>query len=161
MKEVLRDLFGHQAWADALHWRALESHPGALDDSEIRQRLHHIHLVQRAFFAIERGELVTRTSLADYRDLAELKADARRYHEAAASFIDSVSQERLAERMAVPWFKDPPLELCVGEAMLQALMHSQYHRGQNATRLKQLGGEPPLSDLIVWIWRGRPAPAWT
>ena len=35
-------------------------------------------------------------------------------------------------------------------------MHSHYHRGQNATRLRELGGEPPMTDLIVWYWKGRP-----
>jgi uncharacterized damage-inducible protein DinB len=39
-------------------------------------------------------------------------------------------------------------------------MHSHYHRGQNATRLRELGGEPPMTDLIVWYWKGRPRPDW-
>ena len=39
-------------------------------------------------------------------------------------------------------------------------MHSHYHRGQNATRLRELGAEPPGTDLIVWYWKSRPAPAW-
>ena len=36
-------------------------------------------------------------------------------------------------------------------------MHSQWHRGQNAMRLRELGGEPPTTDLIVWYWKGRPS----
>jgi uncharacterized damage-inducible protein DinB len=161
MKELLRDLFAHQAWADALHWQAIRASPAATADPAIRERLHHIHLVQRAFLAIEAGSPLTRTSLSDYPDLAELEADARRYHDAAAAFIREVSEARLLERITVPWFNEPPLELSVGEAMLQAVMHSHYHRGQNATRLRELGGEPPLTDLIVWMWRGRPAPVWS
>jgi len=43
---------------------------------------------------------------------------------------------------------------------MQAVMHSQWHRGQNATRLRELGGEPPTLDLIVWIANNRPAAAW-
>ena len=39
-------------------------------------------------------------------------------------------------------------------------MHSQHHRAQNATRLRELGGKPPTTDLIVWYWKGRPAPHW-
>src|SRR5262249_17149598 len=45
----LRELYGHQEWADAEHWRAFESHPAALADKAIRERLLHIHLVQHAF----------------------------------------------------------------------------------------------------------------
>jgi len=60
----------------------------------------------------------------------------------------------------VPWFKDPPLSLTVAEALTQGAMHSQYHRGQNATRLRDLGGEPPTTDYIVWLWKGRPQADW-
>ena len=46
------------------------------------------------------------------------------------------------------------------EALTQAAMHSHYHRAQNATRLRELRGAPPLTDLIVWWWKGRPEPVW-
>jgi uncharacterized damage-inducible protein DinB len=39
-------------------------------------------------------------------------------------------------------------------------MHSHFHRGQNATRLRELGGEPPTTDYIFWLWKGRPKPVW-
>ena len=35
-----------------------------------------------------------------------------------------------------------------------------YHRGQNATRLRELGGEPPLTDFVAWLWKGRPDGKW-
>ena len=46
MPSYLEELYAHQEWADAEHWRALEAHPPALEDKAIRDRLHHIHLVQ-------------------------------------------------------------------------------------------------------------------
>jgi hypothetical protein len=49
MNSCLYELYAHQEWADAEHWRALEAHPAALEDKAIRQRLLHIHLVQHAF----------------------------------------------------------------------------------------------------------------
>jgi uncharacterized damage-inducible protein DinB len=52
------------------------------------------------------------------------------------------------------------LRLTVTEALTQCAMHSHYHRGQNATRLRELGGEPPATDLSVWYWRGRLAADW-
>jgi uncharacterized damage-inducible protein DinB len=57
--------------------------------------------------------------------------------------------------------RDPPLRFTSGEGLLQAILHSQYHRGQNARRLRELGGEPPTTDLIVWIAAGRPPPDWS
>jgi hypothetical protein len=49
MHSLLRDLYGHQAWADAEQWRAVHAYAPASADTAIRERLHHMHLVQRAF----------------------------------------------------------------------------------------------------------------
>jgi hypothetical protein len=49
------DFFGHQEWADAVHWRAFESHPGELDDEDLRRRLDDIQAVQRAFLTTSTG----------------------------------------------------------------------------------------------------------
>ena len=58
MDSLLQDLFGHQAWADAEHWGAIENHPVARDDQAIRDRLHHLHLDQRLFIWVI-GDLAT------------------------------------------------------------------------------------------------------
>ena len=102
MNSLLRDFCGHQAWADAEHWWAIEAHAAASHDQVIRNPLHH----------------------------------------------------------SMPWFTNPPLSITVAEALTQCAMHSHYHRGQNATLLRELGGVPPATDLIVWQWKGRPAGTW-
>ena len=33
-------------------------------------------------------------------------------------------------------------------------------RAQVATRVRDLGGEPALTDYIAWIWMNRPLPEW-
>jgi uncharacterized damage-inducible protein DinB len=33
----------------------------------------------------------------------------------------------------------------------QIVNHSTYHRGQVAAKLKRLGVEPPMTDLIMWV----------
>ena len=156
----LSDLYAHQAWADARHWRALEAHPAALEDRALSARLHHIHVVQHLFLAVVSGAPVVPTNVEDFSTAAALKDYGRRHHEEAASIVPALDQQRLKELVSIPWFKDPPLRISVEEALMQAAMHSQYHRGQNATRLRELGGEPPLTDLIVWYWKGRPAARW-
>ena len=35
--------------------------------------------------------------------------------------------------------------------LLQTVLHSQHHRGQIATRLRDLGGAPSTVDYIIWI----------
>jgi uncharacterized damage-inducible protein DinB len=163
MNPLLRDFCGHQVWADAEHWRAIEAHPPGAADPAIRNRLHHIHMVQRAFlWAVgDRATALAVTKPDAFASLAELKAYARESHDAFDRLLETVSSARLDERIAMPWFTDPPLSISVTEALTQCAMHSHYHRGQNAARLRELGGDPPLTDLIAWYWQGRPAPAWS
>lgn len=163
MNALLRDFYHHQVWADAEHWRAIETHAPAAADVAIRHRLHHIHLVQRAFRWVvgDRQPMFTPTKPEDFVALADLKAYARDYHDEMAVFLDGLSDARLASKIDILWFTDPPLQITVAEALAQCAMHSQWHRGQNATRLRELGAVPPAVDLIVWYWQGRPAPNWT
>jgi uncharacterized damage-inducible protein DinB len=159
---LLRDLYDHQAWADAEHWRAIEAWPPARDDRAIRDRLHHIHLVQRGFLwtVRDRPAPFAMTTSGEFTSPDDLKRYGREYHDQILAYLGDVSDTRLAEMATIPWFKDPPLSITVAEALTQCALHSHYHRGQNATRLRELGGEPPPTDLIFWYWKGRPAPVW-
>jgi len=76
MNKLLRDLYSHQAWADALLWKGLEAFPPALKDIAIRNRQHHYHFTQTAFLWVARGtgEPFKRTKPEDYGTDAELKA---------------------------------------------------------------------------------------
>jgi uncharacterized damage-inducible protein DinB len=158
MDLLLRDLIDHQLWADAEHWRAIGEAVAAREDEAIRHRLHHIHQVQRFFIWVvgDRVEKPTSTTPDQFPSFDALESYARESHSAIVSFRDAVPEARLRESIAIPWFNDPPLTLTVVEALAQMASHSHYHRGQNATRLRQLGGTPPLTDLIVWYWKGRP-----
>jgi uncharacterized damage-inducible protein DinB len=165
VKPLLVDLARHQSWADAEYWCALEKCPLAADDVAIRNRLHHLHLVQRIFLWLARGNdpsAFKMTTPQDFASIASLRAFAEESSRPFAEFLDAVSEERLLnERLQLPWFaKDPPFSTTIAEALMQAMMHSQWHRGQNATRLRELGGEPPLLDLIIWYWKDRPAAVW-
>jgi uncharacterized damage-inducible protein DinB len=160
MDTMLSDLLGHQAWADARQWHALEKHAGALADRALRERLHHIHLVQAAFLALVRGAAPKLTKVEDYPDLATLKAEAVSYHADAAAWLDAADDSRLEEPVTVPWAPDGPTRVTARQALVQSVMHSHYHRAQNATRLRELGGQPPVTDFILWLWQGRPAARW-
>ena len=161
MNALLRDFFEHQVWADAEHWRAIGGHDIARDDQVIRARLHHIAIVQRAFLwgVGDRQDEFLLTNSEDFT-FDSLKEYAREHHDRISAYMAAVTDARLAEPVELPWFKDPPLTLRVEEALAQCAMHSHYHRGQNATRMRELGAEPPMTDLIFWYWKGRPAPDW-
>jgi uncharacterized damage-inducible protein DinB len=161
VNSYLDELYGHQEWADAEHWRAIEAHPAALADKAIRERLHHIHMVQHAFLWVtstERAEFTFKT-LEDFLSMADLKAYARQGLHELGELLKKTDQARMEEIVEVPCFK-PPAKISLRQALTQAAMHSHYHRGQNATRLRELGGVPPMTDFIVWLKDGQPAARW-
>lgn len=162
MPSHMEELFGHQQWADAEHWRAFEAFPASLNDKAIRDRLLHIHLVQHAFAWIV-GPQTSQFVLKKAEDFAEA-AGLKRYAQSGLAELDerlkSLSQDQLDETIVIPWF-NPPLKLQRTHALTQAAMHSHYHRGQNATRLRELGGVPPTTDFIVWLREGKPAAKWS
>jgi uncharacterized damage-inducible protein DinB len=49
---LLSELFDHQAWADASMLGAVRACPAAYEDEKLRQTLHHMITVQRAFLAV-------------------------------------------------------------------------------------------------------------
>ena len=158
--ETLQDIWAHHAWADAEHWRSFEAFPMALRDSDVFARLHHLHLTQSAWvWAISepRGEFAFSTP-GDFTPPA-LKTFAIAAHRALA-LCATLNESELERRIDIPWVTSPSLQLSVREGLTQVAMHSHYHRGQNARRLRELGGEPPGTDLITWIWKGRPAATW-
>jgi uncharacterized damage-inducible protein DinB len=158
----LDELYAHQEWADAEHWRGFESHPAALADKAIRDRLLHIHLVQYGFLWVtspQRSEFAFK-KLEDFLDMADLKKYAQQGLKEMRELLEKTDPGRMQELIEVPWFK-PALKISVRHALTQAAMHSHYHRGQNATRLRELGGEPPMTDFIVWLREGQPAARWS
>jgi uncharacterized damage-inducible protein DinB len=160
----LRDLFGHLEWADSLMWQAVESQPGALEQGDIAKRFRHFHSTQYAYLGLLRGGNFDLRQFVDrYGDsvpIAQVKKNAIDVHKELRQFLDGMSESQLEEKILIPWFKEPTFIVTVGQALVQVAMHSQYHRGQNATKLREAGGTPPTLDFVLWIWKGRPKPEW-
>jgi uncharacterized damage-inducible protein DinB len=164
--ELLRDLLRHMEWADATVWRAVLRSTPASADPVIKDRLHHTHMVQRAFLNVWRELPHTRTAGSDL-SLIDLARWGREYHVLAPEFLDTLTENALDRPIVVPWAKfltsqlghDPAVP-SLGETIVQVAAHSTYHRGQVNARLRELGEEPPLTDFIAWIWLGKPLPEW-
>lgn len=152
---LLVDLYRHQAWADDLHLNAVAAHAPSAADEVIRTRMAHIYAVQLFFRWMVEGKGGTFTPLdpASVTDLEKLAEHVRQYHAEMVPFVESLEDARLAETVENP-FAPPGPTMTVAQALVQCAMHSHYHRGQNATRIRELGGEPTLTDFIAWIWFG-------
>ena len=158
---LLSDLYRHQEWADAMHWKAIESIPALLHDHELQQCLYHIHLTQYGYRCIISGDTFVYKPFEEFREVNLLKKFAVENHKRLVALVSDIDPAKLMESVTIPWFKNPPLTISLENALVQATLHSHYHRGQNAHRIRTLGGQPPLIDFIAWISANRPPAAWS
>ena len=159
-----RALLGHAEWADALVWNGVAS--AGCEDRPLREKLHHLHAVQWAYLQIWRAEPVERQELQAFADLAAVRAWARAYYRGLVSYLSTIGESDLARPVRFPWADQLGQRFgragaaSWSESVLQVAMHTSYHRGQVAARLRELGVEPPLTDFIAWIWMRRPGADW-
>jgi uncharacterized damage-inducible protein DinB len=165
--DLLRGLFQHMAWADAALWRAVLGCEAARADPGIRRWLHHAHLAQRALVSVCRGEPFDLEAASVPLAMEHLAASVRRYDAEALPFVEGLTAGGLDRPVVLPWatrfaghLGREPFPPALGEALMQVSSHTTHHRAQVSARLRQLGGEPPMTDYIAWIWFGRPAPEW-
>jgi uncharacterized damage-inducible protein DinB len=159
-------LLTHMEWADAQSWRAVRALPSAQSDDRLKWLFHHVHLVQSVYLQAWRGDPFVVTELTSYPDLAAIEAWARPYYPLVTQYVDTVAASKFDEPLDFPWSAliveqfGKVLPATLGESAWQVFSHTTYHRGQIAIRIRELGGEPPVVDYLVWVWGGRPAPLW-
>jgi uncharacterized damage-inducible protein DinB len=161
-----RELLTHMEWADAQTWKAVNATPGAQSDDRLKYLLHHVHLVHAVYLQAWRGDPFQVTELSAYPDLDSVHTWARPFYPSVMAFATTVDETSLGRPIEFPWAgliaerygKIEPATL--SESAWQVLSHTSYHRGQVAIRVRELGGEPPLVDFLVWVWSGKPNPQW-
>ena len=151
--ELLKDLARHQAWADAEHWKVLHANPKLLDDADIRKRLNHIAGASQMLQTLARGEVPDAAAMKDRESIAEVEVAMKTAAEGLAKTLAAVDLEKMIQ---LPRGPKGPFEAPAGVLLLQALMHGNHHRGQNASRMRELGVSPPMTDFIVWYALGKP-----
>jgi uncharacterized damage-inducible protein DinB len=152
-RELLLDLARHQAWADAAHWKALRENAAMLEDAEIRKRLNHMVTAQKMLTTLARGEVPDTAGMKEADSIDDLEAAMRKAQTDMTLALESVD---LDKTIGLPRGPNGPFEAPAGVLLLQALTHSQHHRGQNASRMRQLGATPPMTDFVIWYALGRP-----
>lgn len=170
MLEQLRDLTTHMAWADGQFFKAWSQ--GPREDEELRERWSHV-LGTATFFSeilrddhhlpwdkIKSGEVRPPWLDQPLGSFDELRTLTKASHESWAGTLAGWDDAALARQVRIPWFPDPPCVIRASEAVLQAVLHTQHHRGQCMTRLRDKGGENSNVDYIIWLWKGRPAAGW-
>jgi uncharacterized damage-inducible protein DinB len=161
----LTELMRHMTWADAAVWKAVLASPEGHSDRKIGDTLYHIHLVQHIFLQSWTGAPFSVRPRVEFSTLTDILSWGRDAHRQTIDFMQDVQDEALDRPFRMPWAshfeersKQPAGVHTLGESALQVVLHTQHHRGQVCARLREVGGEPPTVDFIVWLWAGRPNP---
>ena len=158
MTEFVRDLMAHAAWANAAFFRAWAE--PLRENEELRRRVDHLVGVQQGFLSVLRGEKPGGPPPGPPDTFHNLLSRAKLCHAGLDAFAAGLTADDLERRVHVKWFGDPPFFVSVRDALVQVAMHSQHHRGQLMTRLRDLDGTPVNVDYIIWLWMGKPAAGW-
>jgi uncharacterized damage-inducible protein DinB len=163
----LLELSAHMAWADATIWTSALRAPDASGDERLRAVFHHVHLVQHLFVDGWEGRPPSVRQAAEFVDATSLASWGRDAHRRIDAFLTRAPPPDLTREFREPWTEHFEARVqrkaaphTLGESILQVFLHSIHHRGQICRRLREVKVEPPTIDFIVWLWAGRPAPAW-
>jgi uncharacterized damage-inducible protein DinB len=107
----------------------------------------------RMLTALARGETPDLSGMRDIEPTDQLEAALDK---ANVELIEALNTVDLQKMIALPRGPQGPWEAPAGVLLLQAITRSQHHRGQNASRMRQLGAIPPMTDFVIWYALGRP-----
>lgn len=151
--QLLKDLARHQTWADAQHWKSLRGNPVLLEDVEIRKRLNHMISACSMLTMLALGQMPNPAAMKERDSIEELESDMNAANQRVVEALESVDPDNTVQ---LPRGPKGPFTAQAGVVLLQAMMHGQHHRAQNAARMRALGVPPPMTDFIMWYAIGRP-----
>ena len=161
------DVFLHMECADAQVWSAVLDSEVAKSDDQVLKTLHHIHESQHAFLNAWLDRPFQRWKLEEFEGPSALAIWGKEFHISVRPFVEELNDDLMGAELVLPWAKyfsdalgHEPEPTTLRETLHQLPSHSMHHRGQVASRLRELGETPPLMDFIVWVWGGRPTPSW-
>src|SRR5215813_4864915 len=84
-------------------------------------------------------------------DLATLKERWQGVIDRRSQFISDIDEERLASELAFKLLSGDPSSMRLVDQMRHVANHATMHRGQIVGMIRQLGIEPPSTDLLFYL----------
>ena len=166
MTDDLATLFAYNRWADARMLDACRQVPPERYGEELapgwaslRSSVAHIagatDLWVRRFLGQPADAFVPESELATPAAAARLSA-------AALGTLDRMALELTPEQLAAPFtyrnLRGQVATVPLWAALRHVVNHATYHRGQVASKLRRLGVEPPVTDLVYFAIEQTPQP---
>jgi uncharacterized damage-inducible protein DinB len=159
MVAMLQDLVRHKAYANASLLSAIRRHDQATHDEALRALLHHVIVANRFWLLSCLGQAFAVEEESRIPAALNVVVDQyRATHSQEWAWISQATDADVARSLEGALI--PGGRCSVAQALMQVCMHSHGHRAQCATRLRLLGGTPPVTDFIVWL-NERPEPEWS
>ena len=86
-------------------------------------------------------------------DLSTLKQRWSQVADQRSVFVAELDEERLGEDLAFKLLSGDPSSMRLIDQMQHVVNHATMHRGQIVGMLRQIGTEPPATDLIFYLRR--------
>ena len=164
---LLTDLMKHMEWADWVVWRDVMESKKAEEDEKLRELLLHYHITQTAFLQIWSEEPLIIPDEKNFKTLEIIRESVKVYYIKLKDYYKDIGNYDLDGYLNIPWKKDAGERLGIiakdatlAEGIIQVALHSSHHRGQVNKRIRELGGEPALTDFLAWVWMGKPETKW-
>lgn len=162
MQEMLRTLYGYQAWAnnelfDRLMLLEPQAHAAELHTA-LRLVSHH-HVVAEIFAAHLSGTRHRHTSdnTVETPTLDALRASVAATDNWYQQYVLDVAPAQLDEAVAFTFTDGDKGKMTRHEMLLHVALHSAIHRGEVSRILVQLSITPPWDTLAVNLHRTQPA----
>lgn len=148
-------LFEYNAWANTRVLGAVEplSSEEFLRDlgnsfPSVRDTLAHILSAEWIWLRRWNGESPSAAlSVAEFPSVANLKDRFAAVERERHTFLESLSEERLATPFTYRDLAGNPHSLLLVHSLQHVVNHGTYHRGQITTMLRQLGKKPVGTDM--------------
>ena len=158
MLETIKLLHSYTRWADVRMFDAVsklspEQWTKDLGSSLKSARDTAVHIVSAQWIWLSRWKGESPKGMwnaADYPTPASIREKSEALAKELAGFAAEQTEESVAKPLNYKNLKGEPMSFLLGQLMLHAVNHSTYHRGQVTTLIRQLGGQPMSSDLVVY-----------
>jgi uncharacterized damage-inducible protein DinB len=156
--DLARQNLAYTLWANRQHAKALaavaEEHrllETGTSHGSLLGTMAHILGAEQVWLSRFLGDpLPSLPGLADYPDLETLQWGFQEHGASLEFFLASLSCDQLLTD--VVWqTRGETFQRPLWEPLMHMVQHSGYHRGQLTTMLRQLGYEPPETDLIGYL----------
>ena len=158
MLETIKLLYDYTKWADGRMFEAVsklspEQWTKDLGSSLKSARDTVVHVVSAQWIWISRWKGETPKGMwtaAEFPTPASVREKWEPLAADLAKFVGDQIEESVAKPLTYKNLKGESLTYPLGQIMLHTVNHSTYHRGQVTTLIRQLGGQPLSSDLVVY-----------